>query len=106
LYVLFDAPQQADGAKLALDGKPLTLAVAKRGRAWREGKREIIVDPGTIVIPPETEAERMGIGPSAAGTVADTEQLCALGYMSGPDCEGVNEETLGEDEEEPGLHLD
>jgi hypothetical protein len=80
LYVLFDAPQTADGAKVALGEKPLPLSPAKRGRAWREGKREIIVDPGTIAIPPPTEADRMGIGPGAEGAAGEMAELCALGY--------------------------
>ena len=48
-----------------------------------------------------------GIGPSAGGTESDMEQLCKLGYVTGPDCEGINDETVG-DEEDAGevLHLD
>ncbi len=87
LYVLFDAAQAPDGAKVVLGERGLPLSPAKRGQAWREGKREVLIAPGTVVIPPPTEADRMGIGPGAAGAADETQTLCALGYLTGEECD-------------------
>jgi hypothetical protein len=99
LYVLFDTPQTADGAKVTFGGRSVALGPAKRGRAWREGNREIVIDPGTVVIPPPTEADRMGIGPGAAGAANEMAELCALGYV---ECEEEDAEArLHDHPEEP-----
>jgi hypothetical protein len=89
LYVLFETAQTSEGAKVRLDDRTLTLSPAKRGQAWREGEREVLIDPGTVVIPPPTEADRMGIGPGAAGAADEMAALCALGYVA---CEEEDEE--------------
>jgi len=103
LYVLFDTAQPADGAKVALGDRILPLSPAKRGQAWREGKREILIDPGTVVIPPPTEADRMGIGPGAAGAADEMAALCALGYI---ECEEEDEEGAVSDDDEGAAEIE
>jgi arylsulfatase A-like enzyme len=112
LYVLFHDPQDADAVKATLGGTDIALGAEKavkgqrasKGRVWKEGAFSVAVDPGTVVIPPPTEADRMGIGVHSAGDQNDFEMLCKLGYVSqgcpGEDAappEPRDEEELGTD---------
>jgi arylsulfatase A-like enzyme len=82
LYVLFEAPVEPDGAALRLGDEALALEDAKRGRLWRAGERSVLLEPGILVVPPESEAARMGIGPQAAGPADDMQMLQQLGYVA------------------------
>ncbi|MEQ1504945.1 MAG: sulfatase [Myxococcota bacterium] len=102
LYVVFDAATEVAGAKVWLGEEQLPLIDAKRGRLWKNGDRQVLLDPGTVVVPPPSEADRMGIGPKAAGGEDDMEMLCSLGYVTEgcPGTEGEDGAAEPEDEEE------
>ncbi|MEM6927031.1 MAG: sulfatase/phosphatase domain-containing protein [Myxococcota bacterium] len=89
IVVLFD-----DGAEVA--PASTTLSLANQTMAWSSGPRglqiergesRIALQAGTVLVPPPTEAARMGIGPGAAAPDAEARQLCELGYIT--DCGDV-----------------
>jgi arylsulfatase A-like enzyme len=81
VYVLFDAPADPASVKLVLGDKELALEDLKRGRGWKDGEHSVVIEPGTLVIPPPTEAARMGIAPGKHSAGNDLEMLCRLGYI-------------------------
>jgi hypothetical protein len=85
LYVMFDAPVDPVGAKVTMGSRELAFGGAPRGRLWKDGEKQILLEPGTVVIPPPTEANRMGIG--AKSEMALLEQL---GYVE-PSTDGDDE---------------
>jgi hypothetical protein len=56
----------------------------------------VLVEPGIVLIPPPTEAARMGLVPGRASSTSDLEMLCKLGYVT----EGC-EEFLAPQEDAP-----
>ncbi|MEQ1566796.1 MAG: sulfatase [Myxococcota bacterium] len=98
LYALFDAPPDLSAVKATLGGTPIALAEEPEGRAWKDGAFSVVVEPGIVVVPPESEAHRMGIG--AEG---EMDELCKLGYVQGELCErnAPNEIAPPDDEGEP-----
>lgn len=80
LYVMFDAAVDPAGVKVSIGGKPVTLTDAKRGRLWKDGTTQVLVEPGTIVVPPVSEASRMGIGAQD-----EMQMLEDLGYIERSD---------------------
>ena len=86
LYVRFDQEQTAQAAQLLVGGQPVDLVAGKGGRTWKQGDHSVRIEEGMVVVPPRTEAERMGL--IAAGedmSDEERERLCALGYLT--DCE-------------------
>lgn len=83
LYVLFGEDLDVNSANILHDGHPL-MTIAAGGRvAWRAGRESIVVEPGTIVIPPVDEVTRMRAIDAAPMTLDENErkQLCELGYL-------------------------
>ena len=81
LYVLFDAPHDVAGASLAVDGQAAELSVADGQATWKQGPNELSLLPGTVIVPPPTEADRMGLGPGAEGGADEMDLLRELGYV-------------------------
>jgi len=81
LYVLFDAPHDVAGASLAVDGQAAELSVADSKATWKQGPNELSLLPGTVIVPPPTEADRMGLGPGAEGGDDEMDLLRELGYV-------------------------
>ena len=90
LVAMFD-----DGT--GIDPSAITLTVGEQQRSWSnvpkgvqwasDGGRKatIALHPGVVLVPPPTEADRMGIGPGAVAAVDETKLLCDLGYLT--DCD-------------------
>jgi len=89
LVVLFDDATKLDAAAttLTVDGEPVGWSAGARGPQWKRGSATVAVSPGTVLLPPPTEADRMGIGPGAAAAAQEARMLCELGYIT--DCEGT-----------------
>jgi len=87
LYVLFDSVEHAAPVVLPLGGAPRTGKTGKRGTQYEHGDYSVQIEPGTVVVPPPTEAARMGIGPGAAGAKDEMAHLCELGYVDCSDAE-------------------
>ncbi len=81
-YVIFDAEQAPAGAAVRVGDTSVELDQGPRGLVWRDGDRSVLLDPGIVVVPPPTEADRMGIGPGASGASDEIEMLCQLGYVT------------------------
>jgi hypothetical protein len=81
LYVLFEQPVDPSGATLQIDGQPATLAALGDNLQWTKGPNSLEIRPGTVVVPPPTEADRMGLGPGAEGGASTMELLKELGYV-------------------------
>ena len=62
------------------------LVAAKGGRSWSRGPHSVRIEEGVVVVPPATEAERMGLV-AVQDDMSDEERerLCALGYLT--DCD-------------------
>ncbi|HHO54570.1 MAG TPA: hypothetical protein ENK18_27775 [Deltaproteobacteria bacterium] len=88
VYVMFETPQDPIGARLLVGAQAVELEQGKRGMVWKDGEQSVLLDPGTVLIPPPTEAERMGIGPGATSSDDEnTKMLCELGYLQGATCD-------------------
>jgi arylsulfatase A-like enzyme len=63
------------------------VLVFRRGASWqwRSGKQTLSIEPGTVFLPPPSEADRMK---AAQGTASEEQirELCALGYLHGEIC--------------------
>ena len=82
LYVIFGEPADATAAKVTVGGTEVTMLADPSGAvAWSDGKERIELRPGTVVIPPPTEADRMGLGPGAEGASDEMDLLRELGYV-------------------------
>lgn len=81
LYVLFEAPQDPTAATVTLDGQALTLASTGDGLGATVGGQRLTLRPGTVIVPPPTEADRMGLGPGAEGGDDEMDLLRELGYV-------------------------
>ncbi len=86
LVVVFDGRAAPDAAATVLSVGSQTVAwsAGAHGPQWTRGQTTVGVQAGTVVVPPPTEAARMGIGPGAAAADAEARQLCELGYIT--DC--------------------
>lgn len=89
LYVLYEKAVDPRGVKATLGGTPIAFHDDPSGPTWSDAAFSVVIAPGTVVVPPATEAARMGLGLRAAAKTSDIALLCALGYHEGPDCEGV-----------------
>ncbi len=87
VYVLFEEPVDPAEVTLSVGGETQKLTETKRGPMWKAGNRSVLIEPGTIVVPGPTEADRMGIGPGASGAEDEMKMLRELGYI-GDDDEG------------------
>jgi len=82
LYVLFAEPADAAAATVTVDGQEVALLTDPSGAAaWSQGNQQLELRPGTVVIPPPTEADRMGLGPGAEGATDEMDLLRELGYV-------------------------
>ena len=78
VYVLFEQEQTPQAAQLTVGGQARDLAAGKNGRVWKEGELSVVFDPGTVVVPPPTEAARLGM---VTAPMEDKALLCSLGYI-------------------------
>ncbi len=79
LLVRFEQEQTAQAAQILVGDEPKELSAGKGGRAWKEGDRSVRIEEGIVVVPPPTEAERMGLLDAVDEAVR--KQLCELGYV-------------------------
>ncbi len=100
LYVTFDEPVDAAAVTASRGGKPLPVTGTALHPETHKCLGELCVVAGTIVVPPLTEAQRMGIGPKAQDD--DIRQLCELGYMEGEECERVMQGLPASDDDRGG----
>ncbi len=78
LMVLFDADVPPSEASLIVDGEAVELPQTPGELVWRRGPDSLTFEPGTVLVPPPGEAQRMQ-ALSDAGS--DRAELCALGYI-------------------------
>jgi hypothetical protein len=83
LYVLYDADVDPSTVAILRDGTPLVTFSSKGTLSWKAGHDSIVVEPGTIVVPPMDEATRMKLltGEGHADAGDQREELCRLGYL-------------------------
>lgn len=83
VWVRFDATTPAEGVALTRGAIILTVAEGRKGNPrWEEGEEKIIVEPGTVVVPPAGEWARMQAQRSAGGVAeSDRAELIRLGYL-------------------------
>ncbi len=86
LYVRFEQEQTAQAAQLIVGDAPRELIAVKGARSWKAGPHSVRIEEGIVVVPPRTEAERMGLV-SETQEMGDEERerLCLLGYLT--DCD-------------------
>ena len=84
LFVLFGDDVSPDELVATRNDLPLTF---RRGAAWRwaSGKQSLIIEPGTVFLPPPSEAQRMNASTGGASEEQIAE-LCELGYLHGEAC--------------------
>ncbi len=87
LFVRFEQAVSPDDAVLKSFEEPLPLL---RTTIWSHSSagRSLRIEPGTVLQPPPSEADRMRAlaGDVEEGGSENIEELCRLGYMSGPAC--------------------
>ncbi len=87
IFVRFASDASPDQARLLAGDEELLLL---RATVWSHAspERTIRIEPGTVLQPPPSEADRMR---AASGEASADEilQLCQLGYITGEACEGV-----------------
>ena len=81
LYVIFADAENPASAQVRIAGAPLTASEGALGPRFETKGGAVVLDPGTIVIPPMTEAERMGLVRPPEADDDLMGQLCELGYV-------------------------
>jgi arylsulfatase A-like enzyme len=88
LYVLYDADVDPSTVAILRDGAPLVTFGARGNLSWKSGQDSIVIEPGTVVVPPLDEATRIRLAHGeqhAAPDDAMREQLEDLGYLEPED---------------------
>lgn len=84
IFVLFGADVSPDDLTGTRGDEAL---VFRRGTAWRwsKGPESLRVEPGTVFLPPPSEADRMRASQGEASE-EQIRELCELGYLHGEAC--------------------
>ncbi|MCB9681492.1 MAG: sulfatase [Alphaproteobacteria bacterium] len=111
VWIRFPSATAIEGTTVTVDGNDATLD----GSTASRGGSKVVLKPGLVLVPPPGEAQRMkacevgddlldgddveeddasdggeDAAPHAKGLSADKlAELCELGYLEGPQCEGV-----------------
>ena len=96
LTVLFDEAvptPDPEGVTLFRSGQGLPLMAARGTAAWRKAGDSLWIEPGTIVIPPPSEAQRiLALRGQADDAGADRQALIDLGYLTEDDEDDEDDE--------------
>ena len=82
LFVLFGQPVGPSDAEITRGELPVRLRRSVSWR-WQRGGESLVIEPGTVFLPPPSEAQRMR---AMQGSAAEIQQLCQLGYLHGEIC--------------------